>query len=304
MAHGRLNSGFAFLLAAAVSAPCAAAPHEWGLPIPAPRQLMSAETRLDPKYNERSGGDSGTYMVVDLGQAGGPPPNIDETQMWTILGERGWAHGRLADIEKRCEYLCGVEDGAESCYYVALIAPDEDPARIGRPLAATPGTFDLLEYTVLDDGAPPDRHFQLKLSDRFAGILKRAYAGSVEEEDYRLDYYDGDAMKLSVRWRNENSEQIYEIEGRKCSAKSYGYFQLTEISCDAFSALAGDEVLLVSQADYNAPKATPLAEFTVGGSKYYVVRFGAKAEDIVGLVAAAPSGWRGLFQGRGRDLLC
>lgn len=273
-----------------------AAPREWNLPIPEPRQLVGVETRLDPKFNERSGGDSTPFIVVDLGEAMGPLPAFKPLQEWTVIGADGWVHAQFVDIEKRCEYLCGTEEESESCYYVAILARKGDAADIGRPLAAVPGAFDLLEYTALAPERLASPEAVLKPTDQYTGLF--------ENEDYRVIAYDGDALKFALRYQSGGNEHVHEIEVADCSAQVYGYFKLMSINCNGVSVLSGGAPLIVSQPDYNIPKAIPLAEFTFGNTRYYVVRYGSKAEDIIGLVAAAPSGWRGLFKGRERALLC
>ena len=281
------------LILCAASGSGGTAPRQWGLPLPEPHQLVGVEGRLDELYGD---GVTSQRIVVDLGGAVGPPSAFETLREWTVLGAGGWAHAQLVDIEKRCEYLCGTEEGSESCYYVAIIEQAGVTQDIGVMLAALPGSFDLLDYAALSPRPVASLKAVLTPSDRYTGLF--------ENEDYRVIAYDGDTLKLAFRRRADGNEHVYEAEAAQCSAEIYGTFKLTSVNCDALSVLSDGEPLIVSYADYNIPKTIPLAEFTFGNSKYYVVRYGAKAQDIIGLVAAAPWGWRGLFKGRDRALIC
>ncbi len=262
--------------------------------LPAPNQLVGTERRASTTLYDEQGALTQRYIVIDLGKVEGrPTPKFEDFQNWTILGERGWAHAVKIDIEKRCEYLCGGEE--ESCYYVAIVSLSDPDADIGLPLAAIEGVYDLENYA--RPASSDLTQIPLVPSDQYTGLF--------EKEEYRIVSAGDDGMKIAFRWRNDSNEHQFEVDAAQCKAQSFGEFGLENTQCNAITVLSGSGApLIASYADYNSSKTTPLVAFEYDGARFYAVRYGAKAQDIIGLVAATPQGWRGHFKGRDRALLC
>jgi|GEM_PF-4116813 len=297
----RIKGGFALMAALSASAtppltaqePAAPA-RLGGIPLPAPYQLIGVEARASTTLYENQAALSPKHIVIDLGDAEGrAPPDFEDFQHWTILGERGWAQATKIEFEKRCEFLCGGEE--ESCYYVAIVTLNDQSADIGAPLAAIEGEYALEAYAAPSSSAL--EQLPLEPSDQYTGLF--------EKEDYRVLSAKGDDLRLAFRWRNDSNDHVFEVEAAHCAAHSFENFGLENTVCGSISILSGDGApLIASYADYNSSKTIPLVAFDYGGSRFYAVRYGAKAQDIIGIIAATPQGWRGDFKGRERALLC
>ena len=263
--------------------------------LPAPYQIVSVESRAPQAvYAEGDTPLGPAQIVIDLGEVKGRElPAYEELQTWTIIGEKGWSRAAKIEFQKRCDYLCGGED--ESCYYVAIASLADEHADIGAPLGAIKGDYALTEFSPLI--GTPLAALPFTASDQFSGLF--------EKEDYRIVSASADNVKLAFRQRNETNDHIYEVEDAACTALAYESLGLENATCKAISILSGSGVpLIASDADYNSSKTTPLVAFSYSGARYYAIRYGAKAEDIIGLVKAEPQGWRSRFKGRGRALMC
>ena len=157
------------------------------------------------------------------------------------------------------------------------------------------GAFELEDYVILTpeplEGTP------LAISENFSGLFPK--------EDYRVSSHSDNAATIAIRWPTDSGAYTVDVEAADCTTHRYEALGLENTTCNSISILFGSGTpLIVSQADYNLSKTTPVAAFTYGGVRHYVIRYGAKAQDIIGVVKSAPEGWRGLFRGRDRALLC
>lgn len=169
------------------------------------------------------------------------------------------------------------------------------------PFAALPGRLNLTDYVGSAELA--------RVADPLAGLAPGDSAetllwGPWGDDGARLrvtrwDLSDG-AFAGDVLFADGN---VSPLDGEGCESSSHDW--LLEIDCGHFALLAsGDRPLMLSWADYNLPKVEPLVRFTYNGSRHYVVQFGAKAQDVVGLVSAEPSGWRARFRPRTWAQIC
>lgn len=270
--------------------------------VTAPYQIDSVERSID-LYNPAPV----DVVVVALGRAGDrqspdagiPLPDDDDLAWMTILGTRGFVHASRSAIERHCEHLCG--DELEECHWVGLYGPQTPLEAIGDPVAALPGRLNLTDYVGSDD-----------LAGTTDPLASFAPGNSSEALLWGPWDDDGEARLLVTRWDPSDGTLAGELRfnghtsplsADDCESSPHDW--LLEIDCGHFALLAsGDRPLLLSHADYNLPKVEPLARFTHGGSRHYVVRFGAKAQDVVGLVSAEPTGWRARFRPRDWALLC
>lgn len=245
-------------------------------------------------------------VVVGLGRApdlaspdaGVPIPASNDLEWMTLLGTRGWVHASRVKVERRCEYLCS-HDGPEECRWVGLYAPyGLDDA--GEVVAALPGRLELLEFTALEPRSPAiDPMAVLDVADTSAALLWDGFEAGMT---LRVTDWDPASDRLAGFLGSAYADD-QPLEADDCRASAYEW--LLAIDCGEFAVLAsGGEPLLVSLADYNSPAVEPVARFEHGGSLHYVVRFGAKAQDVVGLVSAEPAGWRARFRPRDWAQLC
>jgi hypothetical protein len=279
----------------------------------APLPALSAPYQIDGYEWPGGEGVAGSRLVViglgrapDLGSpyAGVPVPASDQLEWMTLLGTRGWVHAARVKLERRCEYLCDY-DGPEECRWVGLYAP-QGPGEIGDIVGALPGRLDLaafaaLEPLPLEPRTPQDLDpiARLTAADTSAALLWDAYGSGMT---LRVTEW-GAARGRIVGFLGSDYADEQPIEADACRAAAYEW--LLAIECNEFAVLAsGGEPLLVSLADYNMSSAEPLARFDYGGSRHYVVRFGAKAQDVVGLVSGEPAGWRARFRPRDWAQLC
>lgn len=269
--------------------------------VSAPYQIESVERRID-RFEQVSVEE----VVVALGRAGDrqspdagvPLPNGEDLVWMTILGTRGFVHASRSAIERRCEHLCG--DELEECHWVGLYGPQAPLEAIGDPVAALPGRLDLTDYVGTDDLAgATDPLASFAPGDSAEALLWGPWDdGEARLQVTRWDPFDG-AFAGEVGFNDHTSP----LAADGCESTPHDW--LLEIDCGGFAlVVSGDRPLLLSWADYNLPKVEPLARFTHGGSRHYVVRFGAKAQDVVGLVSAEPAGWRARFRPRDWAQLC
>lgn len=248
----------------------------------------------------------GLGRAPDLGSpdAGIPVPASDELEWMTLLGTRGWAHAVRVAIERRCEYLCS-PGGPEECRWVGLYAP-QGPGEVGDIVAALPGRLDLTAFRALEsapiESTPPsalDPTARLTASDSSSALLWDGYASGMT---LRVTDWDAPSGRFAGYLGSDYADER-PIEADGCGAAAYEW--LLAIECDGFTVLAaGGEPLLVSLADYNVSSAVPLVRFEYAGSRHYVVWFGAKAQDVVGLVSGEPAGWRARFRPRDWAQMC
>lgn len=276
-------------------------------PLPAPYQVDGYE-RLP--YD---GGTVGTEVVVvgfgrapDLGSpdAGIPLPASEALEWMTLLGTRGWVHAARVKIERRCEYLCSW-DGPEECRWVGLYSPQrpDDPGGI---VAALPGRLALTGFTALEPAAVQqpgpiafDPMASLEVTDTSATLLWDSYGAGMT---FRATEWDAASGHISGLLGSDHGED-QRLEADDCAVAAYEW--LLAADCGNFALLAsGGEPLLVSLGEYNMPSVEPLARFEFAGSRHYVVRFGAKAQDVVGLVSGEPAGWRARFRPRDWAQIC
>lgn len=276
--------------------------------------VLSAPYQIDG-YEWPAGqtGDATERMVaIGLGRApdagspdvGIPVPASDALEWMTLLGTRGWVHAVRVAIERRCKYLCDY-DGPGECRWVGLYTP-QGPGEVGDIVAALPGRLDLTAFRalapVLVESTTPqglDPMARLTVADTSAALLWDGYASGMT---LRVTEWNAASGRIAGFLGSEYADDR-PVDEDGCRAGAYEW--LLAIECDEFAVLAsGGEPLLVSLADYNMSSVEPLARFDYGGSRHYVVRFGAKVQDVVGLVSGEPAGWRARFRPRDWAQLC
>ena len=248
--------------------------------------------------------DVGPLVIVPLARAPGPVlqdgnwpmPDPERLARVTLLGSAGWTVGTLHSVERRCEFLCAYE-GPQECHWVALIAPASDVAALGTVLAAIPGALQLEGYALRPDTGDP----MARLDEGSAGpTVWESWTDEPVTWSVRAFPADHTAITLESRWGDGVQATV---EGRACTSSTREW--LLSVDCGSVSVLAsGGRVLLVSQADYNRPTSEPVARFDHAGSRHYLVRFGAKAQDVLGLLSAEPEGWRARFHPRDWAQIC
>lgn len=249
---------------------------------------------------------SETRVVVGLGRARDPgdsetgvsPPDDDALDWMTVLGSRGFVFASRERTERRCEHLCG--DELEECHWVGLYAPEGPLESIGVPIATLPGRLDLADYlgsVQLQSSSAPLA--SLAASDTAVALLW----GPWPEAETQVKVTRWEATTGAFAGAVRSGSATSPLTAEQCESKPRDW--LLEIDCGSFAVLAsGDRPLLLSWADYNLAAAEPLARFVYHGSRHYVIRFGAKAQDVVGLVSAEPAGWRARFRPRDWALIC
>lgn len=270
-------------------------------PLDAPWQIEGIELASDGST------DAVQVVIVGLGRApgpespdaGGPVPAGDELEWVTLIGTGGFAHASRLSIERRCEFLCGY-DGPEECHWVGRYNTHPPLPDIGTLLAAIPGRLDLLDYTTLapDDGENLMARLAITRADSATELLWGVYD---QEATLRVDDWEPSTGRFEGVLGTQYSEQT--LAAAACRSSAFEW--LLAIDCGSFALLAGGgDPLLISQADYNSPKIEPLARFEYAGSRHYVVRVGAKAQDVIGFVSGEPAGWRGRFRPRDWASMC
>lgn len=254
-------------------------------------------------------GDPSVQVLVGMGRApdpespdvGIPVPDSDALAWMTLLGTDGWVLAALVSIERRCEFMCSY-DGPQECHWVGLYSPGGTLAEIGVPVAAIPGQLMLEEFTALTGApdAPPDNMATLAVGAAPEPLLWEPWPDDWSPA-YTVSGFDVKAGTLSLQY--QNGDQTGSIDDANCTSVAREW--LLTVNCGSVSVLAaGGKPLMLSQADYNSPAAQVMARFDHGGSRHYVVRFGAKAQDVVGLVSGEPAGWRARFRPRDWASLC
>lgn len=182
--------------------------------------------------------------------------------------------------------------------------PRPEPLQIGVEPSAPGARVHLAEvgvqpHHVAESGAAGDPLAGLAPGDRAETLLWGPWDdGEARLRVTRWDPHDG-AFAGEVRVAGHTSP----LTAEACESRPHDW--LLEVDCGSFALLAsGDRPLLLSWADCNLPKVEPLGRFTHDGARHYVVRFGAKAQDVVGLVSAKPAGWRARFRPRDWALIC
>jgi hypothetical protein len=270
--------------------------------LPAPYQVEGLVRFKNDRYRLDDGlGLNSPLVVVDLGEArDAPHPGSGRFQTMTIIGSTGIGLGKLHDIRKTCDYLCG-DDGQE-CHYEALFMLDKPVETIGTPLAAIPGVQVLTGFLPATPGGPQaEAGFPAGLLGEDFSPLAWTPHGR-DGPQLRITGWDSDQRKLDLeaRWRTGDS---FMVEAPECRLRRVG--ELTEMQCNgAALVLTGGAPLLFSYPDYNAAAAEVVATFEFGKSTLYLVRLGLKAQTVFGLLYGDKEGWRGLFRPRDYALLC
>ncbi len=308
MLQSTIMTGSISRLLAAVLAWCAlvpaAAAHE-----PAHEELLPAPYQIDgvvrfksDRYRLDDGlGLNPPLVAVDLGDARkAPHPGSERLQTITFVGSAGIGFGKLTDIQKHCDYLCG--DAGEECHYVGLYALDDPIERIGTPLIAIPGAQALAGFR-----APPPETSgaevvlpQGLIGRDFADLAWASYGKDGPE--VRITAWDAENRGLELEARLSSGDP-FRAEGRDCALRRID--ELTEMQCDGVALIVGAAApLLFSYPDYNLAAAQVVATVGLGKSTLYLVRLGLKAQTAFGLLYRAEDGWRGLFRPRDYALLC
>lgn len=283
-----------------VALPGAAAAQETPL-LQSPWQIEGIEIPADGSE------DQVQLVIVGMGRAadfespdaGGPVPSGDDLEWVTLLGTEGWAHASRSSIERRCEFQCSY-DGPEECHWVGIYNTHTPLRGVGMVLAALPGRLDLAEYTPVVPDEGENLMARLRPS-RDGEVPELLWSGHAEDAGLRVDAWDASAGRLAGSLVSQYGEHA--LASDDCRMRAFEW--LLVIDCADFSVLAsGGGPLLVSIAEYNSPKVEPLARFDYAGSRHYVVRLGAKAQDVIGLVSGEPEGWRARFRPRDWASLC
>ena len=287
-------------LVPAAATPAPALAHE-GL-LPAPYQIDGLVRFKSDRYRLDDGlGLNPPLVAVDLGDARKAPyPDSKRLQTMTFVGSAGIGFGKLTDIQKHCDYLCG--DAGEECHYVGLYALDDPVERIGTPLIAIPGAPALAGFR-----APPPAVAgaeavlpQAPIGRDFADLAWAPYGK--DGPALRIAAWDGEnrRLELEARWRSGGRVQA---TGRNCVLRRID--EVTEVQCDGVALIVGAAApLLLSYPDYNLASAQVVATLGLGKATLYLVRLGLKAQTAVGLLYRAGDGWRGLFRSRDYAVLC
>jgi hypothetical protein len=269
----------------------------------APYQVVALSYfRSDQDRADTGLGLTAPYVIVDLGNAEKrPPPAREGLETMTLLGTGGSAPGRLYDIRKTCNFLCG--DEGEACHYEALYSlPQAAVARLGTPLVALAGEIETGNLRAFSDQAarPAKLEPPANPAAEFRPPLWTADPDAAPR--YRVTAWDGatGALAMEFRYRDQPANEVL---GRNCRAQGLGV--LTALSCDGMALLVDDSrVLLFSWPDYNLAAAAPVLAFEAAGASHYLVRLGLKAQTVFGLLTGGSGGWRGAFRPRDYDLLC
>jgi hypothetical protein len=236
-------------------------------------------------------------VLIDLGSArDGRFPETPGLREVTIIGTEGAAEGTLEDIYKDCQFLCG--DDAEECHFVGVVVLAGRLDTIGTPLIALAGKREISSFrpwagTSGMPPAPPPRSV-------FSPALWSPYPDYAP--GYRIESWDTTLRSLTLAMRDPSGE-VHRLTGEQCDGAHDG--ELSSLSCSGFALLIAEgRPLLFSYPDYNLPAAEVVASFTQAGEAYHLVRYGAKAQTVFGLVTRGPEGWRALFRPKDYALLC
>ncbi len=267
-------------------------------PLGAPLQLDAVmQEPVTPEGKERGPALGHPRLLVDLGSAddGRPVPAAADHAAMTILGTQGPVTATLAEIVKRCRYLCG-EDEAATCHYAAALTLDRPVPELGLPIAALPGKVTLSGWRMVA-GRPGEDVAAPALADTWSATLWSPDAEYAPE--YRIRRVEADFV-LEGRYRGG---ETFEVPGGECRAERHD--ELTALSCGGFAALLREgRPLLVSVADYGSPAADLLGRFEHGGNTHWLVRLGLKAQAVIGLLVRTPDGWRAVFRPRDHAQIC
>jgi hypothetical protein len=264
----------------------------------APYQVLAATQFRDDRYRMGAGlALQPPRILIDLGRAQDRRlPDASNLREVTIVGTAGVARGTLEDIRKDCEYLCG--DEGEECHYVGIVVLDGPLADIGTPLVALPGDQALADFQAWESapGMPPAPPAWSVFSPAIWSPYPDYAPG------YRVESWDAPSRSLTLAQRAPSGE-VLELRGERCESAHDG--ELLSLSCSGFALLLADgRPLLFSYPDYNLPAAEVVASFTRGGQRHYLVRYGAKAQTVFGLIVRGQEGWQAFFRPKDYALLC
>jgi hypothetical protein len=267
-------------------------------PLGAPYQVLGAAMFRDDRYRMETGlGLQSPRILVDLGNAQDRGlPDAASLREVTIVGTAGVARGTLEDIRKECDYLCG--DEGEECHYVGLVVLNGALVDIGTPLVALAGGHELSDFrpwegTTGMPPAPPRRSV-------FSPLAWSPYPDYAPA--YRIESWDAPSRSLTLAQRDPSGE-VVRLQGEQCESAHDG--EILSLSCSGFALIVADgRPLLFSYPDYNIAAAQAVATFTLHGQVHYLVRYGAKAQTVFGLIVRGPEGWQALFRPKNYALLC
>ncbi|MDH3297464.1 MAG: hypothetical protein OEM23_02410 [Gemmatimonadota bacterium] len=268
----------------------------------APYQIESVETRFDIYDGEMPMIGVAFKRAPDSSdpEAGMASSELAPPEWVTIIGEAGWLHASLSSVEKRCEFPCSL-DGGDECHWTGLYVPAGVLADVGTPVAAIPGRLELTEFTRLDeDTGETESLARLEAGGEYAPMLWERTPDWTPA--YRVDSWDEATGLLNLTIVQPGGEP-QSIPARECRTTPREW--LLTVDCGGLSLLASaGRPLLLSWPDYNSAKVDVIARFDYAGSRHYVVRFGSKAQDLVGFVSGEPAGWRARFRQRDWAQLC
>lgn len=268
------------------------------VPSGAPYQIEGVVSFRDDHYRMGTGlGLQPPRVLIDLGNArDGRFPDTSGLREVTIVGTDGTAHGMLEDIYKDCQFLCG--DEAEECHFVGVVVLQGHLELVGTPLVALAGKREISGFRpwVRTSGMPA----KLSRLSVFSPAIWSPYPDFAP--GYRIESWDAPTRSLTLAQRNPSGE-VRQLQGEDCEGAHDG--ELSSLSCSGFALLIAEgRPLLFSYPDYNLPAAEPVASFTQAGETYHLVRYGAKAQTVFGLVTRGPEGWHAFFRPKDYALLC
>ena len=256
--------------------------------LPAPWQIEG--WRIFQADNSQN---STTHLAVDFGSKNIP---ADQKATITVLGSQGTAHGFLIETVRSCHYLCG-EEGDGECHYTGLYQLDKTPEQLGVAWTALPGKHEISAFGKTSP-VPSD----LPKPGDETPLVWDGPSAPMEIHTYKIKSSENARLSLELDTGGIEGPPV-PVEGSACKAQAVT--PLTSVTCDGYAAFfEGSSPLLLSWPDYNTPKADFLATFTHGDKKYFVLRLGLKAQDVVGLLVKTKDGWRFLVVPRDYASLC
>lgn len=266
--------------------------------LPAPYQVQGVvQYRGDVDRGDDGLSLGAVLVAVDLGAAEGKStPSRKALAEMTLLGTAGATVGRLREIVKQCDYLCGGEE--EECHYVALVEVSEPLEGLGTPVAALAGSHEAAGFAAAGSGADTG-----SLDRLAAGLSAPVWDPHLSSKPlFRLRDWKPEAGTATLDLLYGTGEPTA-VPLQSCRASDYG--GLVGLACNSVALLVADgQPLLVSYPDYNLPAAEAVAGFRSGGLSYRLVRLGLKAQTVFGLLAETPDGWRARIRQRDYALLC
>ena len=213
--------------------------------LPAPYQVEGLVSFKSDRHRLDTGlGLNAPLVAVDLGDAhNAPHPGSKKFQTMTFVGSAGIAQGKLTDIRKICDYLCG-DDGQEY-HYVALYSLDGPPgealARIGTPLMAFPILQTLAGFRAAAPEAGADFPHALIGRD-FAPLAWAPYGKDGPE--VRITGWDAATRRLDLEARRRSGD-TFAAEGPDFTLSQIG--GLTAARCNGIALIVAGEAPAAAQ---------------------------------------------------------